>query len=160
MPAYKVITARQKIFCELYLNPSSGCCGNATKSYQKAGFTAINAGRQSYLLLQKSEIKEYIAKLEEKRLSSLGVMSKDDYVQEGLETIRELPRSSSVRVKYYDIVGRVLGFFTENSGSQILIYNENSSSENEDLRLKSKLFALTKKIKSQVNNNSDNPAAA
>lgn len=151
MPATKGITSRQKIFCELYLNPNSECCGNATKSYQKAGFNADNAGKQSYLLMQRSEIKDYIAQLEEKRLESFGVISREAYLQEGLDTVRELPRTSAVRVKYYDIVGKVLGFFSDAVSNQIMIYADENSSEKDSVKIGTKLRALASMLKNPVN---------
>jgi Terminase small subunit len=117
------LTNRVKQFCLFYTNPSSETFSNATKSYLKAGFKSENPHKQSYLLVHREEVKSYLAELESQRLADYN-WTRDRYIQEGVDTINELPRSSGVRAKYYEIVGKVKGFFNDNPISNILVYND------------------------------------
>lgn len=129
MPAHSGITARQKEFCRLYCNPASKTFGNAQESYKLAGFTNANAAQSAHNLLKRPYIKTYIGELEEKVESSYN-WTRKDYIQEGIDTIRELPRNSPVRSRYYEIVGKVFGFFSDAPVSNVLVYSEENDSKN------------------------------
>lgn len=58
------LTDRQRLFCLLYVR-----CFNATKAAIKAGYSRDTAGEQGYQLLQKTSIREEIARLKQNRLN-------------------------------------------------------------------------------------------
>lgn len=139
------ITNRVKQFCLYYSTPTSETFGNGTASYKKAGFRSENAQKSSHMLLKRPEVASYLADMDKKTLESYN-WNKEVYIKEGIDTIRELPRSSSVRSKYYEIVGKVYGFFNDNVVANVLFYNNtddnNSDSSNSAKQLKGKLSKL------------------
>jgi hypothetical protein len=142
MPATSGITARQKEFCRLYTNPASRTFGNAQESYKLAGFKNVNPAQSAHFLLKRPYIKTYIDELEEKVTSSYN-WTKKDYIQEGIDTIKELPRSSQVRAKYFDIIGKVFGFFSDAPVNNVLVYSDENTSDSQQ--------SISSRIKSLIN---------
>lgn len=132
MPLLRRLTNRQKHFCDLYGRTESNTFGNASASYAKAGFKSDSPSVRANMMMKLPLVKEYLTELEEKRLATFGKISRDEYLQIGLDTVNALPMTSSVRSKYYEIVGKVLGYFTEVPQSQILVYNEATESGSGD----------------------------
>ena len=101
------LNARQKTFCEFYV-----ASGNATESAIKAGYSNNYANAQTYKLLEKVGIKEYIKELQEKAKTSR-IMTAIERREFLTELIKNRNEKAADRLKALDILNKMDGEYME-----------------------------------------------
>ena len=101
------LNARQKTFCEFYV-----ASGNATESAIKAGYSNNYANAQTYKLLEKVGIKEYIKESQEKAKTSR-IMTAIERREFLTELIKNRNEKAADRLKALDILNKMDGEYME-----------------------------------------------
>lgn len=101
------LNARQKTFCEFYV-----ASGNATESAIKAGYSNNYANAQTYKLLEKVGIKEYIKELQEKAKTSriMTAIERREFLTKFIKNGNE---KAADRLKALDILNKMDGEYME-----------------------------------------------
>lgn len=98
---------KQKLFCEYYVGE---CRGNAEQSAIKAGYSRNCARSTGYKLLQKAEIKQYIAE-KSTEIATENIATQQEVQEFWSSVLRDEDEAVKNRLRASELLAKVKGMF-------------------------------------------------
>lgn len=110
------LTDKQKRFCEEYVIDN-----NATQAAIRSGYSENSAGQIGEQNLKKLEIQSYISELQKNKARELNITFED--VVNGVWQIAQKGERDSDRLKAFDQVSKMLGFYEKDNSQKQSVTN-------------------------------------